>query len=77
MTVGSQPDKGEPMETTITLTCGKAGWFATWAGPGAKEVIRLSGTATIPTAFTAQADMLTVWRAVAEANPGIAVVMAG
>ena len=63
------------METTITLTRGKAGWLATTSGPGAQEVIHLFGTATLPTSFTLQADKLTVWRAIAALNPGVAIVM--
>lgn len=63
------------MTNTITLTKTATGWNATYTGPGASEILKIMGTATIPTAFTPHADPQRVVDRISALNPGFAVVI--
>ena len=47
--------------------------MATYAGPHADRILLLFGTPTVPTAFTAEADVLEVVAQIEASNPGVMV----
>jgi len=61
----------------ITLTLDPAGrsWLATTTGPAAAQLIDLFGTATLPTAFTADMPAADAQRRVQALNPTETVTM--
>lgn len=65
------------MKSEIKLLKQPDGWMAIHCGPLGAEVMELFGTNTLPTAFTAQADELTVLQAIQHLNPGVTVTVAG
>ena len=60
----------------ILLSLTPTGWVCTKYGPHAAETIELFGTATLPTAFTAQAPAERVLAAITRLNPGCVVELA-
>jgi hypothetical protein len=50
-------------------------WVAVHKGPHAEEIVRLFGTDTLPTAFTAAARAETVHRVIADLNPNCRVMV--
>ncbi len=57
------------MSTTIHLSIAEGQWVARWSGAERAEIVRLFGTDTIPTPFTARMDGLSVQRKIAKRNP--------
>jgi hypothetical protein len=53
----------------INLHLSETGWLATYSGPHAQRIIDLFDSATIPTAFTAQAPLAMVIGEIQSRNP--------
>ena len=57
----------------IYLQLTNQGWMATYAGPHADRIWQLFGTPTVPTAFTAEANVFEVVAQIEASNPGVMV----
>ena len=58
------------MQNGIILGISNGVWVAEAVGPHAEEVRELFGSATVPTAFTAEAEALEVVHCILGLNPG-------
>ena len=60
----------------IKLALTSKGWMSETFGPEREEIISLFGTATLPTAFTAQANESYVVAQIQNLNPGYIIEVA-
>jgi len=65
-----------PMNTNaIELVRGATGWYATYSGPHAADVLALFGTRLLPTAFGPDAPIDAVLTRITALNPGTVVTV--
>lgn len=63
------------MSNTITLTKGFTAWLATYSEDIASEIRSAFGTATLPTAFTSEANSQGVKLCIEKLHPGVTVII--